>query len=224
VYHTFLIQNLLLLSAVKFLTLGDLSAHTFFAKPTTMKWLYEYIQRFSGISQQEFEQIAARLEKRHCSKKEILLHKGEVERYLYFIDKGLARKFFYKKKYEMITQIAKEGDLITSSVSFLSQKPSEYVVEALEQCTLYALSYNNLQQLYARGAKMERLGRLVTLDWLLQKEKWEHDRIRQEPRERFKRFMNENGELIQRVPQKHLASYLNMKPETFSRYKHLLRD
>jgi CRP-like cAMP-binding protein len=124
----------------------------------------------------------------------------------------------------MITQIAKEGDLITSSVSFLSQKPSEYVVEALEQCTLYALSYNNLQQLYARGAKMERLGRLVTLDWLLQKEKWEHDRIRQEPRERFKRFMNENGELIQRVPQKHLASYLNMKPETFSRYKHLLRD
>jgi CRP-like cAMP-binding protein len=188
-----------------------------------MKWLYEYIQRFAVITQQEFEQIAVLLEKKHFNKKEILLQKGEIEKHLYFIQKGLVRKFFYRKKYEMITQIAKEGDLVSSSVSFLSQKPSEYVVEALEQCTMYALSYDNLQKMYGWGSKMERLGRLVTLDWLLQKEIWEHDRIRQDPRERFKRFIGENSELIQRVSQKHLASYLNMKPETFSRYKHLVK-
>jgi len=70
---------------------------------------------------------------------------------------------------------------------------------------------------------MNRLGRLITLDWLLQKEIWEHERLRHEPRDRFIRFMNENSELVQRVQQKYLASYLNMKPETFSRYKHLLR-
>lgn len=188
-----------------------------------MKWLYEYIQQFAVFTQPEFEQVAALLEKKHFNKKEILIQKGEVEKHLYFVHKGLVRKFFYKKKYEMITQIAKEGDLVSSSVSFLSQKPSEYIVETLEPCTMYALSYDNLQKMYSWGYKMERLGRLVTLDWLLQKEIWEHDRIRQEPRERFKRFMNENSELIQRVPQKYLASYLNMKPETFSRYKHLLR-
>ena len=77
--------------------------------------------------------------------------------------------------------------------------------------------------MYSWGHHMNRLGRLITLDWLLQKEIWEHERLRHEPRDRFIRFMNENSELVQRVQQKYLASYLNMKPETFSRYKHLLR-
>ncbi len=188
-----------------------------------MKRLYDYIQQFTEISKPEFDRVASFLEARHCGKKEVLTRPGEIEKYLYVVEKGMLRKFFYKGKTEMVTQIAKEGDIICSSVSFLSQQPSEYAVETLEPCILYALSYENLQKVYALGPKMERLGRLITLDWLLQKETWEHDRIRQEPKERFKRFMNENSDLIQRVPQKQLASYLNMKPETFSRYKHLLK-
>jgi hypothetical protein len=44
------------------------------------------------------------------------------------------------------------------------------------------------------------------------------------PRERFLNFVTKNPELMQRVPQKYLASYLNIKPETFSRFKHLLRN
>jgi len=188
-----------------------------------MQHLYEYIRQFTFITQEEFDQMAKLLETVYCEKKQVLTQKGEVEKYLYIIQAGLARKFFYKNKEEMVTQIAKENDLICSSVSFLSQKPSEYIVETLEPCTLFALSYENLQKMYSWGHHMNRLGRLITLDWLLQKETWEHDRLRHDPRDRFIRFMKENSELVQRVQQKYLASYLNMKPETFSRYKHLLR-
>ena len=188
-----------------------------------MQSLYEYINQYTSVTQHEFEQITMLLETVQCEKKHILTHKGQVEKYLYIINKGLVRKFFYKNKDEIVTQIAKENDLVCSSVSFLSQKPSEYVVETLEPCTLFAMSYDNLQKIYSMGYHMERLGRLITLDWLLQKETWEYDRLRQEPRERFIRFMRENNDFVQRVQQKYLASYLNMKPETFSRYKHLLR-
>ncbi|MEO6314621.1 MAG: Crp/Fnr family transcriptional regulator [Chitinophagaceae bacterium] len=188
-----------------------------------MQNLYEYIRQFADVTPAEFEQIATQLETVHCDKKHILTQKGQVEKYLYIISSGLVRKFFYKNKDEIITQIAKEKDLVCSSVSFLSQRPSEYVVETLEPCTLLALSYENLQKMYSWGNHMNRLGRLIILDWLLQKEIWEHDRLRHEPRERFIRFMNNNSDLVQRVQQKYLASYLNMKPETFSRYKHLLR-
>jgi len=188
-----------------------------------MQHLYEYIRQFADVTQEEFAEMAKHLETVHCDKKHILTSKGQIEKYLYIINKGLVRKFFYKNKTEIITQIAKENDMVCSSVSFLSQKPSDYVVETLEPCTLFALSYENLQKMYSWGHHMNRLGRLITLDWLLQKETWEHDRLRHQPRERFIRFMNENSELVQRVQQKHLASYLNMKPETFSRYKHLLR-
>jgi hypothetical protein len=48
--------------------------------------------------------------------------------------------------------------------------------------------------------------------------------IKLTPRERFLDFVHKNPELLQRVPQKYLASYLNIQPETFSRFKHLLRE
>lgn len=189
-----------------------------------MQDLYEYLNRYVQVTEQQFEQIAGVLETVQCDKKHILTHRGQVEKYLYIIRSGLARKFFYKNKEEMVTQLAKENDLLCSSVSFLSQQPSEYVVETLEPCILLAISYDNLQKIYGMGHQMERMGRLITLDWLLQKEAWEHERLQHDPRERFIRFMRENGDFVQRVQQKYLASYLNMKPETFSRYKHLLKS
>lgn len=188
-----------------------------------MQNLYGYIKQFANITLEEFEKIAALVEVFHFDKKQIITQKGQVEKYLYIISTGLVRKFFYKNKYEIVTQIAKEQDLVCSSVSFLAQHPSEYVVEALEPCTVFAMHYDNLQKIYSWNTHMDRMGRLIILDWLLQKEVWEHDRLRHEPRERFIRFMKENSDLVQRVQQKYLASYLNMKPETFSRYKHLLR-
>jgi CRP-like cAMP-binding protein len=188
-----------------------------------MQNLYGYIKQFANVTLEEFEKIAALVEIFQFDKKQVLTQKGQVEQYLYVIRTGLARKFFYKNKYEIVTQIAREQDLLCSSVSFLSQQPSEYVVETLEPCSVFAMSYENLQKIYSWSSHMDRLGRLIILDWLLQKEIWEHDRLRQEPRERFIRFMKENSDLVQRVQQKYLASYLNMKPETFSRYKHLLR-
>jgi CRP-like cAMP-binding protein len=189
----------------------------------TMQNLYGYIKQFANVTLEEFEKMASLIEVFQFDKKQIITPKGQVEKYLYIVNTGLIRKFFYKNKYEIITQIAREQDLVCSSVSFLSQQPSEYIVEALEPCSVFALSYDNLQKIYSWSTHMDRLGRLIILDWLLQKEIWDHDRLRHEPRERFVRFMKENSDLVQRVQQKYLASYLNMKPETFSRYKHLLR-
>ena len=77
-----------------------------------MQNLYEYINRFTNVTEQEFEQISRMLETVHCEKKHILTHRGQVEKYLYIIRKGLVRKFFYKNKEEMITQLAKEDDLV----------------------------------------------------------------------------------------------------------------
>ena len=189
-----------------------------------MQNLLEYLQQNADISEADFQAITELVEVFHYPKKQILTHKGEVENYIYYIHAGLVRKFFYKKnKEEAITHIARENDLISSSVSFFSREVSEYVVETLEPCTLYAMSYGNLQKLFSLGYHMDKIGKQLTLDFLLQMEIWERDRLILEPRTRFVKFINENPELVQRVQQRHLASYLNMKPETFSRYKHLLR-
>jgi len=93
----------------------------------------------------------------------------------------------------------------------------------LEPVTVYSLSRQHLEELYVVMPRMERLARLVITDLYLCKEKWEQDHIQFDIRQRFVDFVHNNADLIQRVPQKYIASYLNIKPETFSRLKHLLK-
>jgi len=71
---------------------------------------------------------------------------------------------------------------------------------------------------------MQYLGRMIVTYALLLNEKLQVQAATLSPRERFLQFMEQHPTLLQRVPQKHIASYLNIQPETFSRFKHLLRE
>jgi CRP-like cAMP-binding protein len=184
--------------------------------------LRQYVSRYVALTNEEFALLAQMLEIRNFNKRQQLIGVGEVETYLNFVVKGLARKFFNKNKEEVITQIAREGDIISSSVSFLSGAPSAYTIETLEPSTFLSISRDQIEKLYRESPRIERLGRLVITHFFLQKEEWEHECIRMDAPERFVRFVRNNQDLVQRVPQKYLASYLNMKPETFSRLKHLV--
>lgn len=187
-----------------------------------LSMLQKYIGRFITLSPDELAALTKVMEVRSYDKKVRLIEPGQTEEYLHFISKGLLRKYFYKDSQEVITQLAKEGELICSSVSFFSGQPSAYVVETIEQSILLSLSKKELEKLYVQYPSMEALGRLLITDLFLQKEYWELDRIRYDTKERFVRFVLENTDLFRRVPQKYLASYLNIKPETFSRLKHHL--
>ncbi len=188
-----------------------------------VKSLKEYLARFIELTDKEFDDITCFAEIRTYDKKVKLIDQGEHENYFNFIVRGLARKYFLKGNDEIITQLAKEGELINSSVSFLSGDKSLYIVETIEPTTFMSFSRENIDKLYARDQKFQRLGRLIITDLFLQKENWDMERILYTTQERFVRFVSNNSTLFQRVPQKYLASYLNIQPETFSRLKHLLR-
>jgi CRP-like cAMP-binding protein len=185
--------------------------------------LRQYMSVHVALTNEEFARLAEMLEIRNFDRKQQLVKAGEVENYLNFLVKGLARMFFYKGRTEIITHIARENEMIGSSASFLSGSPSFYFIEALEPSTFLSISKQRLEVLYQESPRMERLGRLMTTHFFLQKEAWQLESLRLNTRERFIRFVQDNPDLMQRVPQKYLASYLNMKPETFSRLKHLLK-
>ncbi|HEV3251064.1 MAG TPA: Crp/Fnr family transcriptional regulator [Puia sp.] len=182
-----------------------------------------FVSRFVNLNDEEFSLFSQTLEFREFDKRKPLTREGEIENYLNFIVSGLARKYFYRNKEEMVTQIAKENEVISVYNSFLSGTPSTYVIETIEPTTFVSISKQNVENLYISNPKMERLGRLIVTQQFLNKESWEYDRMRLNSHERFIHFIKENPDLLQRVPQKYLASYLNIKPETFSRLKHLLK-
>jgi signal-transduction protein with cAMP-binding, CBS, and nucleotidyltransferase domain len=131
--------------------------------------LQKYIDQFIDLPAEELEALINCIEVRSVDKKVRLTDMNDTEKYLYFVIKGLARKFFYKGKEEVITQIAKEGELISSSVSYFSGMPSGYVIETIEPTTFYSLHKDKAEQLYNRYPKLERLSRLVITELFLKK-------------------------------------------------------
>lgn len=123
----------------------------------------------------------------------------------------------------MVMQFSRENEIICCYDSFMSGEPSNFSVEALEDMVVVSITLENIEKLYEFSPKMERLGRLIATQEYLKKESLEYNRVRLTSQERFINFIRNNGYLMQRVPQKYLASYLNMKPETFSRLKHLIK-
>jgi CRP-like cAMP-binding protein len=191
----------------------------------TRKSFLDFLNKFIPISQDEYnELIAPCVIKRHFDKKAIITYAGEIENFINFIDAGLARKFYKKENDEINTQISYEGHIIHAQESFHGRTPSEYSIETIEPTELTSITYECLEKIYSSSEKMQRLGRLVITATMVLKDKWQSQLVKLTPRERFIRFVTKHPELMQRVPQKYLASYLNIKPETFSRFKHLVKD
>ena len=185
----------------------------------------KYLQKFVNISEDEFAKCLLPVIKvRRFGKREFLTKEGDIENYFNFIAKGLVRKYYKKGSQEINTQISTESHIILSQESFHSRRPSEYFVETIEPSVIISIKHDDLEEVYSKSKKMEHLGRLVVTHTMVIKDRWQMQMIKMTPRERFLNFVMKNPELLQRVPQKYLASYLNIKPETFSRFKHLLRS
>jgi len=191
----------------------------------TTRLFLAYLRKFVNITDEEFIKCLVPIIKvRKVGKKEYLTKEGEVENYFNFIVKGLARKYYKKNSHEINTQISMEGHIILSQESFHSRTPSEYYIETIEPSVFVSIQFDDLEKLYSTSKKMEHLGRLVITHTMMIKDRWQMQMVKMTPRERFLNFVMKNPDLMQRVPQKYLASYLNIKPETFSRFKHLLRS
>lgn len=189
-----------------------------------LQLFHSFLNKFIPLDTDEFHRIIAPyIEVRSYKKKAVVAPAGEVDDYINFVGKGLLRKYFRKEDNEVITQIAREGQIIHSQESFYSRTPSDYIIETIEPSTLLSINAKNLESIFQTNATMERMGRLIVTSIMIRNERWQMSLLQLTPRERFLQFVQNNSELMQRVPQKYLASLLNIQPETFSRFKHLIR-
>ncbi len=185
--------------------------------------LYRYLCKFVTLTRAEFNLLLSYVEIREFDKKVQVVKLGEVERYINIIARGLARKYLPVKSDEITIQLATEGHIIHSELSFYTQMPSGSVLETIEQTSFISISYDNLEELYQQFPKVERLGRLLISDLFIKKDFRYFDQLQKSTRERFLEYIRTHPHMLQRVPQKYIASYLNIKPETFSRLKHLIK-
>lgn len=183
----------------------------------------EYLSQYPDLTDDDIRHISTIGKVRSYDKKVVVTNVGENEMYIYLVIQGLVRKYFFTGNKENITQIAKEGEFINSSVSFISGEPSEYIIETIEPTIFISFSREDIDALMSENIKFKKIIRTILMHLLVDKEKWEFNRLAYTTQERFAMFIRNHSELFQRVPQKFLASYLNIQPETFSRLKHTLK-
>lgn len=185
--------------------------------------LRKFVQRHVTVTENELHQWEKYFEIRGFGKKEVVTHFGEQEEYINIVVSGLARKFMKLKNGEVTMQIAPEGHMIHAESSFHLRKPSNVIVETIEPTIFLAITYRKMNELFEKYPKGERMARLFTNEMFIIKDRRYIDMVRKSTREIFLDYMESHPHMLQRVPQKYLASYLNIKPETFSRLKHLLK-
>jgi CRP-like cAMP-binding protein len=186
--------------------------------------LVSFVNQFIPLSEEELSLLREQLVFKEYPKKHILIAAGQTEQHLYFVCKGLIHQYFLKGKSQVTTDLVAEGTITGSVASFLSGKPSHYFLETMEASSLISITRKNLDLLYSISKKWQQFGRILITHFLLQQEKHILDNIRYTVRERLVHFAAAFPELMKRAPQRKLASYLDIKPETFSRLKSMMQE
>ena len=190
--------------------------------PIYLDYAQKYLGRFIPITRDELLDLLQYCEVRAFDKRKIIVHEGEVDNYLNLVVKGLIRKYLPVRKDEVILQLATEGHVVQSEISYLTKTPSMVILETLEPTILVSLTYDKMEEALDKFPKGERLGRMILQGMFIKKDENRYNRLLKSTRERFFEYIEHHPHMLQRVPQKYLASYLQIKPETFSRLKALM--
>lgn len=172
-----------------------------------------------NFTSEEQQFMSTIVRSKHFDKRDFLLKAGDVEKNMWWIASGAVRMFYENDGEEIDTQFSFENTFVTSCASLLSHTPSIYSIQALENTTVLAISHENLDQFYDRSKNAERLGRLSLERQFLAKEERDRSLRADSATDRYLQLLQSQRDLAQRVPQKYIASYLGITPESLSRIR-----
>ena len=150
---------------------------------------------------------------------EFLKVKGSVDTNIYFIENGSLRIFLLDDGEEQIIRFGYKNNLIVSLDSFFTEKPSDFYIQAIKKTTLKVISKNKFIDFIGKSDKNKTLWTTILENLILQHIEREKDILTSSPKERYNRVLKRSPKLFQEIPNKYIANYLRMSPETLSRLK-----
>jgi CRP-like cAMP-binding protein len=148
-----------------------------------------------------------------------ILKEGQVCNKACMVINGLARSYYINEGKDITSRFMDEGFIITSWISYYTQKPGNECIETLEDTKLGCIDYKDIQNLYVNFPEFNVIGRRqVEYAFFLAEQRTQMLR-KHTAEEKYKFFFDNHSSLFQRVPLKHIATYLGINEETLSRVR-----
>ncbi|MEM9919260.1 MAG: Crp/Fnr family transcriptional regulator [Bacteroidota bacterium] len=182
----------------------------------------KYVSKYIVLGSSEWAFVEERLERMSLSSRELLLEEGRICRHLYFLEEGLLRYFVWRDGQD-ITKFFTYGNIFFTSIrSFQKQLPATENIQALEDCQLLCIRFEHLLEI----RKAIPQWHLLTAAVISEVQGWTEDLMvalqNETAQERYRRMLNEQSELSNRIPLKYLATFLGIAPESLSRIRRQL--
>ncbi|CAM4415971.1 cAMP-binding domain of CRP or a regulatory subunit of cAMP-dependent protein kinases [Pedobacter westerhofensis] len=182
--------------------------------------LADHIRNVTYLTDEQLELVLDYFKPSSHLRNEVLVEIGQVNDHMNFVVKGCVRIFFVRDDgLDMTRNITFENQFATGLASFISQNPSMEALQVLEDTQLLRISRKDFYYLLNLIGAWEKFFRKYLEYAYLNNLSIYHREIMKDAAERYKELLTMNPEIVKRLPNKIVASYLNMSPETLSRMK-----
>ena len=182
-----------------------------------MDTLSTYFCQFIPVSEEALKLIAGTTQIMAAQKGEILIHQGQINHFTYLIAKGVARGYRINLNDEVTDSLWAEGQVFCDVTTYIANTPAKKSYQMLEDAVLYRIDNQKLRALYATNFEICNLGRLIVEEYIIRFEAARKRYRDLDATQRYEQFLTDKPGLILRVKQKHIASFIDVSPETFNR-------
>jgi len=180
--------------------------------------LFDFISKYILLTEDEKNAIVSLDIFRSVKKGTTLLKEGQKSQDCYFVLKGCIRKYYLIDDEEKTTAFYTEMDALTPHC-VINEAPSEYFISCVEDSILTVSNSDMEVEINSKFPKFEIMCRILSEE-LLAKQQISFDEFKtSSPEQRYLNLLQKRPDLIQRVPQHQLASYLGIKPQSLSRLR-----
>jgi CRP-like cAMP-binding protein len=180
-----------------------------------------FFNRVSPLSDDTWDEIEPLFQRRTLAQHEHFVDSNEMASEIAFLESGIVRAYFINREgKEYNKQFFVAPSTIGAYTSLLTGTPNQIPQQAMTDCVIWTLKYDEITSRYDACPDLERLARRIAEHYFLEKEKKELEIVLLNATERYQIFQNEFPGIEQHIAQYHVASYLGITPIQLSRIRH----
>ncbi len=181
---------------------------------------FDNIQQHIHLSEEEKELLLSYFKTKKIRKRQFLLEEGDVCKHSAFVLSGCLRCYFIDENgFEHILQFAVEDWWITDMMSIITQNPSRLNIDALEESEILLIKREDQTELLEKIPQLEKYFRIKTESGLAHIQSRLLENLSLPAKERYLNLMKKYPRIVEKVPQKQIASYLGITPEFLSKVR-----